>query len=114
MGLLGLWRAYRSEQQEEPEEEAGPPQVYRRFSARVDQVLFDKLAHAASNLGEIAREKGWQVDWNTHKQHIEAARKALQARDLHVAFREQCRATAVLTEVLRQQRNKEEVFQPLW
>jgi protein phosphatase len=114
LGLLGLWRSYRQEQQEEPEEEASPPQVYRRFSARVDQALLDKLVHASSNLEEIAREKGWQVDWTSHKQHVEAARKALASRDLHAAFRAQCRGLALLTEILGRHRNKEEKFQPLW
>jgi protein phosphatase len=114
LGLLGLWKTYHREQTEERDEEPNPPQVYRRAPARVDQALFDKLAHTASNLEEIAREKGWQVDWPTHQRHAESARKALQARDLLGAFRAQCRAMALLTEVLRQHRNKEEVFQPLW
>jgi protein phosphatase len=114
LGLLGLWRSHRQEQAAQPEDEPNPPQVYRRAPARVDQALFDKLAHTASNLEEIAREKGWHVNWPAHQRHAETTRKALQSRDLLNAFRSLCRAMALLTEVLRQHRNKEEIFQPHW
>ena len=44
----------------------------------------------------------------------QAALSQLARSDLPGAFREYCRAMRTITEALQRQRQKEEVFQPIW
>ncbi|HMC64003.1 MAG TPA: protein phosphatase 2C domain-containing protein [Gemmataceae bacterium] len=89
-------------------------QVYRKASSLVEPPLLEKLRKLEHGLYELVREKGWETDWETHRQHHEAAEKSLEQGDVSAAFRETCRAVQPLTATLQQQRNKVEAFQPLW
>jgi hypothetical protein len=61
-----------------------------------------------------AQERQWAVDWKTHGERLQVAETARGRGDLTTAFRDYCRAMRPLTDALRQHRNKEEVFQPVW
>ena len=76
--------------------------------------MLDKLGRALQALRQRADEKHWEPDWNVYQEHNAAAEDLLQKGDLPGAFREYCRALLPLTRALQKQRNKEEVFQPLW
>ncbi len=113
-GLLGLLRQYREEPAEKQEEVVRPPPVHRRTGCQIDARLLQKLAAAEGLIQETAREKGWSVDWQAYQRHADASKAATQEGNFASAYREHCRATAVLAAALRQHRNKEEVFSPLW
>jgi len=74
----------------------------------------EKLMKLEGTLCRLVREKQWETDWETHRQHQQAAETFSTQSDLASAFRETCRAMQPLTETLHQQRNKVEAFQPLW
>ena len=74
----------------------------------------DKLAKAMATLAQLARDKQWGVDWSVYENFSQLAETHLNNGDLVGAFREYCRDMRPLTEALQRQRNKEEVFQPLW
>jgi serine/threonine protein phosphatase PrpC len=114
-GLVGLLVHYKKEQRQlanAPE----PPriQVYQQTSCRIEQPLLDKLAKAEAILKQRVREKQWVVDWPAFQQHHDLAESLKTRGQLPDAFRELCKSLGVLADVLFKQRNKEEVFQPLW
>lgn len=114
LGLFGLHRAQRQQQFTQPEEEHGPPRVYRRSKCQIDQVILKKLIEAESTVQDYARQNNWQVDWTAHQKHLRAAGECFKTGDIVSAFTEQCRALAQLTRALRIHRGKEERFDPLW
>jgi protein phosphatase len=114
-GVIGLWLHHQREQQRQAAEGPRPRlKIYRQMKCTVERPLVDKIARAASVLAQRSREKQWDPDWPMYEQHHGRAQAALQQGDLDEAFREYCRALRVLTEALQRQRNKEEVFQPIW
>jgi serine/threonine protein phosphatase PrpC len=114
LGLIGLHQGQRQQQTPPPEPEHGPPRVYRRSPCRIDQALLRKLIEAEAVVQEYARENQWQVDWDAHRKHLQAAGDAVRKGDLSTAFRERCRTLAQLTDAFRAYRNKEERFNPIW
>ena len=54
------------------------------------------------------------MNWEAYRQHFESAGKHLAKNDFPVAFPELCRALQPLTEALAKQRQKQEVFKPVW
>jgi protein phosphatase len=115
-GLVGLGVDYFREKKrlDGEEEDAPPPRIHRQAACLVEQPLLDKLARALEVLRQRADEKHWEPDWNLYQEHNAAAGELLQKGDLPGAFREYCRALLPLTRALQKQRNKEEVFQPVW
>jgi protein phosphatase len=91
-----------------------PPQIYRSASCLIERPLLDKLIKAAQSVKEHAVEKQWDVDWEGFHQQQEFAQSLLNQGDPAAAFREYCRAMRLLLEALHRQRNKEEIFQPVW
>jgi hypothetical protein len=91
-----------------------PPQIYRSSSCLIERPLLDKLIKAAQSVKEHAVEKQWDVDWDGFHQQQEFAQGLLNQGDPSAAFREYCRAMRLLLEALHRQRNKEEIFQPVW
>jgi hypothetical protein len=76
--------------------------------------LLQKLAKAETILQGRIRDNNWNADWDACRKHHDMAERYLGEGDLPDAFREYCRAMRPLTEALHRQRNKEEVFQPVW
>jgi hypothetical protein len=115
-GLVGLGLDYFREKKrlEGEEDEPTAPRIHRKAVCQVDQPLLDKLARAVEVLRQRADEKHWEPDWNQYQEHAAAAGDLLQKGDRVGAFREYCRALLPLTRALQKQRNKEEVFQPVW
>ncbi len=120
-GLVGLAvHLYREQQRREKEaaeaEDAvrTEPKVYRRSTCRIEVPLVEKLAKALEALRLRAEERGWEVDREAAQAHRRQAEEALQRNDLAGAFRELCRAMLPFTRALEKQRQKEEVFQPVW
>jgi protein phosphatase len=114
LGLFGLHRQQRQDERPKPEEEHGPPRVYRRFRCQIDQAILGKLVEAESMVQDYAKENNWQVDWAAHQKHLRAAGEAFKNGDITAAFREHCRSLAQLTWALRLHRGKEERFNPMW
>jgi protein phosphatase len=96
------------------EEETRSPQVYRRTPCAIELPLLQQLARAEAVLKGRIREHGWDADWPSCEQHQELARRYQDQGDLVQSFREYCRATTLLAEVVQRQRGKEESFQPVW
>jgi protein phosphatase len=114
-GLVGLFANYKKEKEQlanAPE----PPriQVYSHASCRIERPLLDKLAKVEGILEQRVRDKRWEVDWQSLRRHHDLAVTHLNHGALPDTFREYCRALGILTEALLKQRNKEEVFQPVW
>jgi protein phosphatase len=113
-GFVGWHRTKQEPADEESDEEAGPPQVHRRASCRIDDALLHKMMQAEANLQEEAREKGWSIPWAKHGKHIQAAATLLGKDDMVAAFREEIRAIALLALAVRHNRDKGEAFRPNW
>jgi protein phosphatase len=114
-GLVGLIQSHKQEKLQQ-ENEPEPPRinVYHHTSCQIEPPLLEKLARAEGLLQQRARDKQWEVDWNVYQPYHDQALSHQQQGQLPDAFREYCRALVVLTEALLKQRNKEEIFQPVW
>jgi hypothetical protein len=114
-GMIGLVVHYRREKKRVEEE--GPPRelhVYRHTPCVIDALLVEKLVKAIQSLKQRAVENHWEPDWPAFEQHLDLAEKHATQGDRPGAFRESCRAMRVLMEALQRQRNKEEMFLPVW
>ena len=80
----------------------------------IEMPLLHKLARAEAVLQGRLRDNNWEADWAACRQHHDLAERFLSEGELPNAFREYCRAMRPLTEALHRQRNKEEIFQPVW
>ena len=114
-GLVGLGVQYTHEKRKAEEEEERPRlRIYSHSPCGIERGLLDKLARAAAAMNQHACDKQWDADFALYEQHRALAEEFLAKGDLVGAFRENCRSMRPLTEALQRQRNKEEVFQPLW
>ena len=116
-GLVGVALHYRREknQPEETDEESPPaPRIHRHASCRVEQAMLDKVIHNVKALRQRAEEKQWEFDQAYFDEHQTQAQELLAKGDMPGAFREYCRAMMPLSQALSRQRNKEEMFQPVW
>jgi PPM family protein phosphatase len=89
-------------------------QIYSESPCGIDMTLLDKLVRAVSALRQHVVDKQWEAEFETCDAHQKRGAQFLTQGDLVAAFREYCRSMRPLTEALQRQRNKEEVFQPLW
>jgi protein phosphatase len=115
-GVIGLWLHHQREQQRLATDGGHRPRlkVYRHTKCNIERPLLEKISRAATALAQRAREKQWNPEWPHYERHHRQAQAAQARGDAPGAFREYCRAIRVLTEALQRQRNKEEVFQPIW
>jgi serine/threonine protein phosphatase PrpC len=114
-GLVGLSLHLRRERHRAVEEaEHPPPQIHRQSSCVIERSLLEKLRKAEQALKDHITERQWDADWAAHEKHHELAEQHLAKNELPGAFRESCRAMQVLLGVFQRQRNREEMFQPLW
>ena len=114
-GFVGLGLHYRREQEHEVEPDVlAKPRIHRSANCRVEQPLLDKLARAVEAMRLRAGERQWEIDQVYYDEHHAQAETFLAQGDLTGSFREYCRAMMPLTQALQKQRNKEEVFQPVW
>jgi protein phosphatase len=96
--------------------ESAPPQlhIYRSFKCGIERPLFDKLIKAEKALEQRLPEIAADSPGQEFQEFRARAEKALIQGDLPSAFREHCRAMHVLLRTFNSQRQKEEVFQPVW
>jgi protein phosphatase len=119
-GLVGLFLEYRRQQQRDRSvssaESTGrtDPQIHRRASCRIEKPLVERVVKALEFLNQRADERNWLADRELSAEHRRKANDALRRNDLMATFRELCLAVLPLTRALDKQRQKEEVFQPLW
>jgi protein phosphatase len=114
-GLVGLVLYYQREKELRAVEEDLPqPRIHRKLQCLIERPMVDRLEKALEALRQRVNERHWETDWNAYQDHRARGDEALVRGDLPTAFREFCRAMLPLTESLSRQRNKEEVFQPLW
>jgi len=113
-GLGGLFVQSLRPKAEVAEDEPRRLQVYRQTTCAIELPLVQQLAKAEALLRGRIRDNGWNADWATCEQHQELARRSQSGGDLVQSFREYCRATSLLAEVVHRQRGKEESFQPVW
>lgn len=114
-GLVGVMLQFRRQASRQDDlRNLPPPKVYRKVPCAVGKPLLEKLGKAQAQLKERIQENNWHADWEAHERHQRQADEALKADRLDEAFRESCRALAVLTDAIQKSRSKSEVFQPLW
>jgi PPM family protein phosphatase len=115
-GLVGLGLHYRREQKQQEETDGGPtlPRIHRTAGCRVEQAMLDKVIRTVKALRLRAGERQWDFDQTYFDEHYTQAETLLAKGDIPGAFREYCRAMMPLSQALNKQRNKEEIFQPLW
>jgi serine/threonine protein phosphatase PrpC len=114
-GLAGLLLQHRKEvQHEDTEEERPPPRIYRSADCSIGHDLIERLERAEVALESRLRENNAEASWDEFRTHREQGRAYLREGQLAPAFREQCRALAVLAEAFGRQRHRDEIFQPLW
>jgi protein phosphatase len=116
VGLVGLLVQAHQERRDftEVPQPTAQAKIHRQAPCDIELELLQRLARAETVLEERIREKNWQADWDACRKHHDLAERYLSDGDLADAFREFCRAMRPLTEALQRQRNKEEVFQPVW
>jgi protein phosphatase len=97
-------------------EEPDPPKlrVYRSARCKIERPLLDKLIKAEAALEQRLRDLHGEPPGREYSDFRELAEKALSQGDLSTAFREQCRAMHVLLKTVNRQRQREEIFQPVW
>jgi len=115
-GIFGVYRAHRRAEQEELDDEpvAGPPRVYRQTTCAIDAALTAKLSDTQKFLLEQVRESRWPFEEQAFQKHLAASQVAAERGDSVAAFRELCRSISILTDAIRLQRNRGEVFLPTW
>jgi PPM family protein phosphatase len=114
-GLLSLLVQAREEgTRPEGEESQTAARIHRRAECGIELPLLQRIARAETVLQERIREHNWDADWATCRRHHDEAERFKGDGNLPGAFREYCRAMRSLTDALQKQRNKEEVFQPVW
>lgn len=115
-GLIGLGLHYRREQKQGLELEDAPtlPRIHRTASCRVEQPMLDMVMRNVKAMRQHADGHHWDFDHDYYDEHHTQADEFLAKSDLSGAFREFCRAMMPLSAALSKQRNKEEIFQPVW
>jgi protein phosphatase len=117
-GLVGtavhFYREKERRLRDDEEAARAEPRVHRRSSCRIEAPLVEKLGKAQEILSQRADERNWDADRETASSHRQQSEEALRRNDLVGAFREMCLAMLPFTLALQRQRQKEEVFQPLW
>lgn len=115
-GLAGLIYQFVTDPGEDEEErpEKRKLRIHRSTPFKIEKPLIDKVAKAIPALQQTARDRQWDVDWETVDRHHAKAEASMNKNDLLDAFREYCRALLPLTAALNRHRHKEEIFQPVW
>jgi protein phosphatase len=114
VGIVGLLLQAREERRQAALPKPPRPKAHRDGPCAIEMPLLHKLARAEAVLEGRLREHNWDADWAVCRQHHELAQRFLKEGDRAAAFREYCRAMRPLTEAMHRQRNKEEIFQPVW
>jgi protein phosphatase len=114
LGLAGLFVQANQEKTPRAGDTTTQAKIHRQAECAIDVPLLHRLSKAEQVLEERIRDRNWEADWDTCRRHHDLAEQHLQEGELPDAFREYCRAMRTLTEALHRQRNKEEVFQPVW
>jgi hypothetical protein len=115
LGLFGLG-LHGHRDRDPSDEEPAPPvlRIYRSARCQIERPLIEKLVKAENNLDQRLKEAEAEGGGQEYQEFRERAEKALKLDDLAGAFREHCRAMHVLLKSYNRQRQKVEVFQPLW
>ena len=115
-GMIGLFfHARRQERTPEPLPDTPTrASVYRQYPIRIDSALVERWTTTAIQLKEQLEAREWTVDWQAYKSHADAAARLGAEGDLVAAFRQYCRAMAVLAAPFNKHRPKEEAFRPKW
>lgn len=114
-GLVGALLQRRTEKEEEARELVNDSlQIYRRTPFEVNAALINKLMQTETNLQELIREKGWEIDEAKLKRLKQIVATNIKKNDLVAAFVGQCQALGLLTSKMRHHRTKDEQFKPNW
>ena len=114
-GLVGLLLQNRNESLRTGDEsDSQEPKVHRQVACGIELPLLQKLVRAEAILEDRIRDRQWNADWEDCHKHSALAERHLDAGALSEAFREYCLAMRPLSEAVQRQRQKEEVFQPVW
>lgn len=115
-GVVGLVLHARRQEKAPPPEVQTPTKasVYRQYPVRIDLALVERWSTAAVQLKEQLEARDWKVDWTAYKSQAETASRFIADGDLVAAFRQHCRALAILAAPFNKNRPKEEAFRPKW
>ena len=113
-GLVGLLLQNRGEIGRGDEGDALEPKIHRQVACGIELPLLQKLVRAEAVLEDRIRDRQWTADWEDCHKHSALAERHLDQGALTEAFREYCLAMRPLSEAVQRQRQKEEVFQPVW
>jgi PPM family protein phosphatase len=115
-GLIGLALLSRKVKAEKAKAEANEPaiNVYRQLPCKVERALLERWTQAEGILRQRLKEQQVSIDWAAYQAHHDKAEKLRHSGDLLAAFGETCRAMQRLIRGLNENRNKSEVFQPVW
>ena len=76
--------------------------------------MLEKVMRNVKAMRQRAEERQWEFDQPYYDEHAAQAEQLLAKGEMSGAFRESCRAMMPLSAAFHKQRNKEEMFQPLW
>jgi len=114
VGLFGLGMHGHKIVDDPAEDDQPKLRVYRSSPCRVEKHQLEKLIKAEAAVQQRLSELTADAVPREAVAHREEAEKLLALDDLDAAFREHCRAMFWLLKSYNQQRQKEEVFQPVW
>jgi protein phosphatase len=96
------------------EPEPDVPRVYRSTACGIEPAVVGRLVQAVAALEERIKERNWELNPEDWQGHRDKGRLLESQGDLPGAFREDSRAMLLLMETISKQRNKKDLFQPLW
>ncbi len=115
-GVVGLFLHTRR-QESRPEPVVDTPtraSIYRQYPVRIDGALVERCMTTGIQLKEQLEAREWKVDWASHRSLADAAARLAAEGDFVAAFRQSCRALAILAGPFNKHRPKEEAFRPKW
>jgi protein phosphatase len=115
-GVVGLF-IHTRRQESTPEPPAPTPtkaSIYRQYPVRIDASLVEQWSTTAIQLKEQLEARDLNVDWPRYKSLADGAARLAADGDYMAAFRQSCRALAVLAGPFNRNRPKEEAFRPKW
>jgi PPM family protein phosphatase len=104
--LIWQWLAKRESAPARDSDATIHAQTYTMASARTTKEFMAGLAKIERELHRIANEEGWDIDWPSHANSVEAAREALDKKQTRRAMSEMGKAIDVLVVGLHAHRKR--------
>jgi protein phosphatase len=114
VGLFGIGMHSQREPIREPEKSKPALHIYRSARCQIERPLLEKLVKATDAMKLRLDELHVELQDGEFNARRAQADQFMTKGELTDSFREQCRAMHGLIKTFNQQRQREEIFQPVW